>query len=135
MSSRQCEGSLKKTTADAGSRSGDHLRMTNNDVENWYLQEWFAHLGKRQSSLVNELGWDKARASFVWTGRQPYKRALVNEIATWLGLRPYELLMHPRDALALRRLRETAAAIVAEEAAPPFEGPKITTPARRRAAR
>jgi hypothetical protein len=91
--------------------------------EDWYLRAWLAHFGKRQAALINELGWDKAKASFVWNGRQPYKRSLVNEVARWLGIRPFELLMHPRDALALRRLRETAVMIAAEEDGVPWEGP------------
>ncbi len=83
------------------------------------------HFGKRQASLVNELGLDKATAQFLWHSKQPYKRDYVNRIAAWLGLKPFELLMAPSDALALRRLRETAYAIVsqtavAEPAATPF---------------
>ena len=85
------------------------------DADDWRLKEWMAHFGKRQAALVNELGWDKARANYVFHSKQPYRRDIVNEIATWLGIRPYELLMHPREAIALRRLRETAALIVAEE--------------------
>lgn len=77
-----------------------------------------SHRGKRQADLVNELGWLKARASKIWNSQIGYRRDTVAEIAEWLGIRPYELLMHPREAEALRRLRSTAAAIVAEDAAP-----------------
>ena len=91
------------------------MSMADRADNDWHLQEWLAHFGKRQVSLVNELGWDKARASFVWNGRQPYRRPLVNEVARWLGIRPFELLMPPREALALRRLRNTALAIAAED--------------------
>lgn len=79
----------------------------------WYLQAWLAYLGKRQASLVNELGWVKGRANKVFHGAQPYRREVVNEIAGWLGIQPYELLMPPEEALAIRGLRETAQAIVA----------------------
>ena len=84
--------------------------------DDWHLQEWIAHLGKRQASLVNELGWDKAKANFLWHGKQPYKRDNVVEVARWLGIRPFELLMSPAEALALRQLRETAIAIAADHA-------------------
>ncbi len=94
-----------------------------------------AHFGKIQASLINELGWDKAKASFVWNGRQPYKKSLVNEIAKWLGIRPFELLMTPRDAFALRRLRETALQIAAEEDGATFDAMPAAPEARRRAAR
>lgn len=87
----------------------------------WYLREWMAHFGKRQSALVNDLGWNKGRASKTWNGLIPYRRDLVLEIARWLDVRPYELLMPPEEALALRRLRETAAQIVADQPRPPKE--------------
>ena len=73
-----------------------------------------SHFGKKQAALVNELGWDKARANFIWHGRQPYRREIVNEVAQWLGIKPFELLMSPRTALAFRNLKSSAAMIVAE---------------------
>jgi hypothetical protein len=88
--------------------------------EDWYLREWMAHFGKRQAALINELGWNKGRASKTWNGLIPYRKETVLEVARWLGIRPYELLMSPNEALALRRLRETARAIVAEEPSVPF---------------
>lgn len=39
------------------------------------------------------------------SGKQQYTRDAVNELATYLNLRPFELLMHPDDAMAMRRLR------------------------------
>lgn len=86
----------------------DHHRLVE---RNWYLREWLEHFGKRQASLVNELGWDKSRANFVFHGKQPYRREIVNEIAAWLDIEPYELLMPPGEALALRSLREAARTI------------------------
>lgn len=96
------------------------------DPDDWYLKEWLAHFEKRQVALVNELGWDKARANYVFHSKQPYRRDMVNEIATWLGIKPFELLMPPREAMALRRLRQSAAQIVAEDDAPAYtqETPK-----------
>lgn len=82
-----------------------------NETHDWYLREWADHLGKRQAGLVNDLGWLKSRASKVWNGEQPYRRDTVNEISQWLGIEPFELLMHPREALALRQFRESAAII------------------------
>lgn len=81
-------------------------------IDDWHLQEWLTHFGKIQSSLVNELGWDKSKANFVYHGKQQYKRDIVNAIATWLGIQPYELLMPPEQALAIRQLRQTAQAIL-----------------------
>lgn len=87
--------------------------MTDSSDKDWYLQEWLAHFGKRQAALTNELGWNKSRAHFVFHGEQAYRRGDVNEVAKWLGIEPFELLMYPEQALALRRIRETAAVIVA----------------------
>lgn len=81
------------------------------DAPDWYLQDWLRHFGKRQASLVSELGWERSRANHLWHSRQPYKRADVNAVAEWLGIKPYELMMPPAEAEALRRLRETAAII------------------------
>lgn len=88
-------------------------RVTEALEKNWYLQEWVAHFKKRQASLTNELGWNKGRANGIWHGRQPYSRAIVNEVAAWLGIEPYELLMPPQKALQLRAFEEAAKAIAA----------------------
>jgi transcriptional regulator with XRE-family HTH domain len=97
--------------------------MTAKPDHDWHLRDWMEHFGKRQAALVNELGWDKATASFIWNSKQPYRRKLVNEIATWLGIEPYELLMQPADALALREIRRSARTIAAQEDGRPFEHP------------
>ena len=71
----------------------------------WYLKQWLSTLDKRQADIVRDLDWNKARVSLTASGKQAYTRDDVNEIADYLNLRPYELLMHPEDAMALRRLR------------------------------
>lgn len=77
----------------------------------WFFREWMAFSDKIQASLVNELGWSKRKASEVWNGDQGYKRDTVNEVADWLGVDPFELLMPPLEAMRLRQLRQTAIAI------------------------
>lgn len=74
----------------------------------WYLKEWLAALQKRQADIVRDLGWNKARISLMLRGKQPYDRDSINELATYLNLSPHELLMHPEDAMALRRMRRDA---------------------------
>lgn len=71
-----------------------------------------AHFGKKQVSLVKELGWQRARASKVWNGVNEYRRDLINEIADWLGLEPYELLLPPDRAMAIRGMYQSAENIV-----------------------
>ncbi len=101
--------------------------MEESGEPDWYLQAWCKHFGKRQADL-SELGYQKWSAFKIWHSRQPYGRKQINEIAAWLGIQPYELLMPPREALILRQLRETAQAIVlsaAEPDVPPFQGPPM----------
>lgn len=71
----------------------------------WYLKQWLRVLGKTQADAARDLEWNKAKVSLTASGKQPYTRDDVNEMADYLQLRPYELLMHPDDAMALRRLR------------------------------
>jgi transcriptional regulator with XRE-family HTH domain len=75
----------------------------------WYLAEWAERLGVRQKDAVNKLGWSKAQASDLFTGKQRYTQDLIDEVAAWLHLAPYELLMAPADAYAIREMRESAA--------------------------
>jgi hypothetical protein len=81
----------------------------------WYLNEWLAYYGKRQRDIVADLDWNKARVSLMVRGTQPYTRDAVNELASYLNIKPFELLMHPEEAMAIRRLRETAAKIAEDQ--------------------
>jgi hypothetical protein len=80
-------------------------------AHHWFLQEWSAMFGRKQADAVRDLDWPKAKASDLWTGKQRYTQDLIEEVSAWLNIRPYELLMHPDDAMAIRRLRETAITI------------------------
>lgn len=80
----------------------------------WYLKEWMNTLNKRQADIVRDLDWNPARISLMLRGKQPYTRDAINELADYLHLKPYELLMHPQDAMALRRFRDDALRMVAE---------------------
>jgi hypothetical protein len=100
------------------------------EIDDWHLQAWLQHFGKIQSSLVNELGWDKSKANFVYHGKQQYKREIVNAVADWLGIKPYELLMPPEQALAIRRLRQSAEEILSTSDR--FLPPEGQVPARRK---
>lgn len=105
------------------------------DDRDWYLRDWLQHSGKIQASLVNELDWNKAKASLLFHSKQQYRREDVNEVAGWLGIEPFELLMSPQQALALRRLKSTAADIVADaDRFLPAEPKSITRPRKSSAA-
>lgn len=70
--------------------------------------------GKIQADAQRDLGWSRSTASGLWNGTQRYTQERVDEAALWLDLKPYELLMPPPEAIALRALRETAYAIAAD---------------------
>lgn len=82
----------------------------------WFLREWLAYYGKRQSDLVRDLDWNKARVSLMIRREQQYTRDAVNEVAEYLNIAPHELLMSPDDAMALRRLRADAIRIASGSA-------------------
>lgn len=89
-------------------------------MHDWYLKEWLRTLKKRQADIVRDLEWNPARVSLMINGKQQYTRDAVNELSTYLSLHPYELLMHPQDAMALRQLRKDALRIA--HAAEPDSG-------------
>jgi hypothetical protein len=89
-----------------------------------------AYFNKRQVSLVNELGWNRARASKVWNGVNEYRREVVNEISAWLGIEPHELLLPPARAMAIRAMYASAETIIA--ASDRFLPPEATAPQSKR---
>ena len=92
---------------------------------NWYLREWMDHLGVNQAEMVRRTDWSKASASQLYNNKQDYSPKVVNEAAIALNVAPYELLMKPETAMALRRLRQDALRVV--------EDAKQLEPAPRRA--
>ncbi len=93
----------------------------------WYLSEWLRACGKKQADVVRELGWNKAKVSLTASGKQAYARDDINEMADYLSVRPYELLMHPDDAFALRRLKSEMVRLAHESQIdnPPDDGPAL----------
>lgn len=80
----------------------------------WYLPEWMDSLGVKQSKLSSLTDWSPSTVNDIYHGRTEYYREIVNLLAAALNIEPFELLMHPEDAMALRRLRETALSIAAD---------------------
>lgn len=62
--------------------------------------------GKRQADLVKELGWAKGRANKFYHSHHPYRREVVNELAKWLEIEPWELLIEPQRAIQIRKLTD-----------------------------
>jgi len=105
------------TRNDDCERRPHNVNVTTDLEPDWYLQEWAAKAEKRQADLVTDLGWVKNHAHRIWHSKQPYRRDIVNAVARWLGIQPYELLMPPEEAMLLRNLRQTAKAIAASDTA------------------
>jgi transcriptional regulator with XRE-family HTH domain len=94
---------------------------------NWYLREWMESLGVKQAEMIRRTDWSKATMSQLYNNKQDYSPKIVNEAALALNVAPYELLMRPDTAMALRRLRQDALRVV--EDTRPLDPP----PAQRRA--
>lgn len=93
-----------------------YYRRMGKPTHDWYLNDWLRYFKKRQADVVRDLDWNKAKVSLTASGKQPYTRDDVNDMAAYLNLHPYELLMHPDDAHAIRALRNDAARIMASAA-------------------
>jgi hypothetical protein len=110
----------------------ENARMPEKPNTTWYAQEWMKLRDKRQADLVKELDWPKGKANKVWHGKQRYNEDLVNEIAAWLDVETFELLMRPEDAMRLRAIREMAAEIAKRDKGA-SEAPKHPQPLKRTA--
>jgi len=89
----------------------------------WYLPEWMEACGLKgrgaQAKMIKLTGWSKATMSQLYNGTQDYSPAVIRTAATALNVREYELLMHPDEAMMIRRalnaIREVQLAPVANE--------------------
>jgi transcriptional regulator with XRE-family HTH domain len=88
--------------------------MARNVDFDWYLAQWMDTLHVTQADLCRATGFPKAKMSELVNGVSRYNRDVVNTLAKALHIRPHELLMHPDDANAIKRLRESAIRIAAD---------------------
>jgi hypothetical protein len=89
----------------------------------WYLREWMNTVplftGRGGQTRFRELtGWSKAVMSNLYNNQQDYSPLLLEQAAQALNVEPFELLIPPDRAMALRGFRQTAAKIVESEPAP-----------------
>lgn len=99
----------------------------------WYLAEWAADAGKKQADAQRDLGWPKSTASNLWNGKQRYTQDHIDEVSEWLNVEPFELLVPPNEAKAMRAFRQAARAIASEDPRgpkKPAKPPTKTAPAR-----
>ncbi len=94
-------------------RNAKYRRVSYNlIVLDWYLTDWLNSLHVTQAELGRRTDYPKAKVSDLVTGKQRYNRDVLNDIASALNLHPNELLLHPADAMAQRRMRAAASEIV-----------------------
>lgn len=98
--------------------AGKHKKLE--VVQVWYLQEWFAATGMVQYDLVTKLDYNNATAFKLWHGLQPARADHIRDISALLNIEPFELLMHPDEAMRMRRMRQTISEIAKED---PVERP------------
>lgn len=105
--------------------------MARNLDFDWHLAAWMDTLHVSQADLCRATDFPKAKMSELVNGKSRYNRDVVNTLAKALKISPHELLMHPDDAMALRRLRESAIRIAAETSPEPGGQSAPETPVRK----
>ncbi len=100
---------------DAAQRRAYKARMAHSRPKrytNWFLRDWMAALNVTQAQLIEATGYSKTAVSLLCDDRQDYRPDIIRDFASALNIQNYELLMHPADAMALRRQRESALQLV-----------------------
>jgi len=82
-----------------------------------------------QVEMMNRTGWSKAKMSQLYNDKQDFNSAVLQEAALALNCAPHELLLHPDDAMRMRRM--VAGLQAAAETTLPFHPePPIPAPQR-----
>lgn len=88
----------------------------------WFLVEWMAACGMSgrgaQAKMMERTGWSKATMSQLFNGTQDYSPAIIEAAAAALEVEPFELLLPPERAMALRDFKRAARVIASD---PPKE--------------
>lgn len=67
-----------------------------------------------QAKMMERTGWSKATMSQLFNGTQDYSPAIVEAAAAALEVEPFELLLPPERAMALRDFKRAARVIAAD---------------------
>lgn len=78
----------------------------------WFMREWMDARGITQAEMIELTGWSKASMSQIYNKQQDLNPRLLKEGAEALGLEPFELLMAPDRASALREQLDAAERVV-----------------------
>lgn len=80
----------------------------------WYLKEWMSTLHISQAELARRIGKERNTINNIYHGKTEYYREILNEICAAIHIAPFEILMPPDEAMALRRIRESSLRIAAD---------------------
>lgn len=133
ITNQSTSGYVRTLRADKRVGNSYHANMARRGIPKsppkWFLREWMAACDiKKQTDMMELTGWSKATMSQLYNGKQDYSPKILEEASEALNVEPFELLMLPERAMAMRRFRETAAAIVELE---PKADPEPKTEVRR----
>lgn len=84
----------------------------------WYFNEWLAYFDKSQADVSGDLEWNKSKVSLFASGKQRFHRDDINDLAAYLHLEPFELLLPPDRAMAFRAFRASAEQVIKEAPEP-----------------
>lgn len=93
---------------------GFYFRNMAAPKHDWFFRQWLRTLQLKQADVVARTDWPKSKVSKLVNGTVAYNRDIINEAAAALHVRPYELLLHPDDAMALRKYRESAITLASD---------------------
>lgn len=72
----------------------------------WFIRDWMDEMNVSQKMMIERTGWPKSSVSDIYNGKKSYTPYLVAAASRALGIEPHELFMRPKEALAIRRLRQ-----------------------------
>lgn len=78
-------------------------------MHDWYLREWLDATGCSVTTLRERTGWTYRITSQMVNRKLRWNRDHLSQAATALHLDPWELLLHPQDAMEIRQLRSQVA--------------------------
>ncbi len=90
--------------------------MARQPQHDWYLRDWMTSLEIRfpHAWLQKHLDWSDGKASNVLSGKKRYDKDIVNAVSAALQIEPFELLMSPALANAIRAMRQQAPKLAAD---------------------
>lgn len=80
----------------------------------WFLVQWMRTLRINQAELIKRLDWPKSKMSMLFNGKRNYNREMLNAVSSALHIEPFELLLDPERAMAIRRMHDDAVRIAAD---------------------